>query len=181
MPLRQNINCSLLTGIVPSNFKIAKVVPIYINGKRDDPCNCRPVSILPGFSKILVKLIANLLFAFLKNNIIYEYQFGFTPGRNTIHAKLSLVDYIINSFENNNIGCGIFLDISKAFDTMDHSILLGILGKYGIRGIALKWFNSYLSEGYQYVSLDTSLSSLKKRMWSASRIHIRTYSFLTMY
>ena len=65
----------------------------------------------------------------------------------------------MNSFENKNIGCGIFLDIFKAFDTMDHSILLGKLSKYGICGVTLKWFKSYLSEFSQYVSLDTSLSS----------------------
>ena len=69
---------------------------------------------------------------------------------------------MINSFENNNIDCGIVLDISKEFDTMDHSILLGKLSKYGIRSITLKWYKSYLSERYQYVSLDTSSSSSKK-------------------
>ena len=119
MPLSHIINCSLLTGIVPSNCNITKVVPIYKNGKRDNPYNYRPVSTLPGFSKILEKLIANRLFAFLrKDSIIYEYQFGSTPGRNTTHAILSLVVYIINYLENNNTGCDIFLDISKAFDTM---------------------------------------------------------------
>ena len=68
----------------------------------------------------------------------------------------------ITSFENNNIGCGIFLDISKAFDAMDHSILLCIPVKYGIRGITLKWLKGYLSERYQYVSRDTSFPLVKK-------------------
>ena len=123
------------------------------------------------------KLIANRLLSFLKNNILYEYQFGFTPGRNRTHAILSLDD----SFENNNISLSIFLDISKAFETIDHSILLGTLSKYGIRGVTSKWFKSYLSERYWYVSLDTSLSSLKNIMWSFSRIHIRSHSFLTIH
>ena len=83
---------------------------------------------------------------FYKNNILYEYQFGLAPGRNATHAILSLVEYKINSFENHEISRLIFLDISKAFETMDHSILIGRLSKYGIRGIVLKWLQSYLSE-----------------------------------
>ena len=89
------INCSLLTGIVPSKSKMAKAVPIYRNGKHNYPYNHSPVSILPSFTKILEKPIANRLYVFVKNNL-YEYQSGFTPDQNTTHAILSLVDYIIN-------------------------------------------------------------------------------------
>ena len=69
--------------------------------------------------------------------IIYDYQFGFTPGRYTTHATLSLADYIISSFENKTIIFCVFSDISKAFDTIDHCIHLGIHSKYGIRDITL--------------------------------------------
>ena len=80
LPLSHIINSSLLTGIFTSKSRIAKLVQVYKNSKRDDPYKYRPVSTLPDFSNILEKLIANRLFAFLKNSIRYEYQFGFTPG-----------------------------------------------------------------------------------------------------
>ena len=83
IPLSHIINCSLLTATVPSKPKIAKVVPIYKNGKHDDLYNYRPVSILPGFSKIMEMLIAH--HSFFKKITFSEYQFGFTPGRNTTH------------------------------------------------------------------------------------------------
>ena len=79
----------------------------------------------------------------MKKNILYEYQFGLTPGKNTTQAILSLVDYIIDSFENNEIGCDIFLEIFKAFDTMDRSIIVGNLSKYGIRDVTSNWLKSY--------------------------------------
>ena len=150
MPLSHIINCSLMSGIVPSKLKIAKVIPIFKNGHREDMYNYRPISVLPCFSKIFEKIIANRLLSFLlKYNILYDHQFGFIPGKNTTHAILSLVDYLINSFEDNKLTCGIFLDISKAFDTIDHNILLSKLYKYGIRGNTLNWFKNYLSNRYQ--------------------------------
>ena len=160
MPLSHIINCSLISGIVPSKLKIAKVIPIFKNGHRDDMYNYRPISVLPCFSKILEKIIANRLLSFLlKYNILYDHQFGFIPGKNTTHAILSLVDYLINSFEDNKLTCGIFLDISKAFDTIDHNILLSKLYKYGIRGNTLNWFMNYLSNRYQFVSINNTSSS----------------------
>ena len=87
--------------------------------------NYRPISVLPCFSKIVKKIIANQLLSFLlKYNILYDHQFGYIPGKNTTHAILSLVGYLINSFEDNKLTCGIFLDILKSFDTIDHNILL---------------------------------------------------------
>ena len=154
------INCSLLSGIVPSKLKIAKVIPIFKNGHREDMYNYRPISILPCFSKNVEKIIANRLLSFLlKYNILYDHQFGFIPGKNTTHAILSLVDYLINSFEDNKLTCGIFLDISKAFDTIEHNILLNKLYKYGIRGNMLDWFMNYLSNRYQFVSINNTSSS----------------------
>ena len=122
--------------------------------------NYRPISILPSFSKIFEKIISNRLLSFLlKYNILYDHQFGFIPGTITIHAILSLVDYLINSFEDNKSTCGIFQDISKAFDTIDHNSLLSKLYKYDIRGNTLNWFISYLSNRYQFVSINNTSSS----------------------
>ena len=97
MPLGHIINCSLLTGIVTSKFIILRLVLIVKNDKCDDPCNYHPLPVLSNFSKIMEKQIAYRLFTFLKNNILYEHQFGFTPGKNATHAILLPVDYIINS------------------------------------------------------------------------------------
>ena len=152
MPLSHVINCSLIFGIVTSKLKIAKVIPIFKVGYHEDMYNYRPISILPCLSKNREKIIANRLLSFLlKYNILYDHQFGFIPGKNATHAILSLVDYIINSFEGNKSTSRIFLDISKAFDAIDHNILLRKLYIYGIRGNTLNRFMNYLSNRYQFV------------------------------
>ena len=103
-------------------------------------------------SKRFFLIIANRLLSFLlRYKILYGHPFGFIPSKNITHAILSLADYLINSFENNKLTCGILLDISKAFDTIDHNILLSKLYKYGIRGNMLNWFMNYLSNRYQFV------------------------------
>ena len=120
----------------------------------------RPISVLPCFSKMFEKIIANRLLSFLlKYNILYDHQFVFIPGKSTTHAILSLVDYLINSFEENKLTCGIFLDISKAFDTIGHNILLSKLYKYWIRGNTLNWYMNYLSNRHQFMSINNTSSS----------------------
>ena len=163
MPLSHIINCSLISGIVPSKLKIAKVIPVFKNGHYEDMYNYRPIYILPCFSNIFEVIIANRLLSFLlKYYILYDHQSGFMPGKDTTHAILSLVDYLINSFENNKLTCGVFLDISKAFDAIGHNILLSKVCKYGIRGNTLNWFMNYLSNRYQFASMnDTSSSFLR--------------------
>ena len=95
-----------------------------------------------------------------KYDIFHESQVGFIPGKNTSHSILSLVDYIHNSLESKQITCDFFLDISKAFDTIDHNTLMGKRDKCGIREIALAWFKHYLSERCQFESLDNCHSTL---------------------
>ena len=124
LPITHIINTSLVTGVVPSKFKITKVIPFLKTGQCDDMHNYRPISILPSLSKIMEQIIDNRLFSFLeKINILYTYQFVFIPAKNKTHAFSTLVDYVINSLENNEITC-IFLDTSKAFDTKYHKIPL---------------------------------------------------------
>ena len=160
MPLSHIINCSLISDIVPSKLKIAKVIPISKNGHREDMYDYRPISILSCFSKILEKIIASRLLSFLlRYNILYDHKFGSMPGKNTTHAILSLVDYLINSFEDNKLTCGIFLDISKAFDSIRHNILLSKLYKYGIGENTLNWFMNYLFSRYQFASVNNTSSS----------------------
>ena len=112
------------------------------------------------FIKDFQKIIVNRLLSFLvKYNILYDHQFGFIPGKNITHAILSLVDYLINPMKNSKLNCGISLDISKTFDTIDHNLLLSKLDKYGIRGNTLNWFRNYLSNHYQFVSINNTTSS----------------------
>ena len=128
------------------------MTPFY---KSDDKLlinNYRPVSILPVFSKILERLMYNRLLQFInKHKILYNYQFGFRKGYSTTMALRILVDKIMSALDKGDFVVGVFLDLSKAFDTVNHQILLNKLFKYGIRGLALKWFESFLCERKQFV------------------------------
>ena len=161
-PLTHLFNLSLEKGIVPSSLKIARVVPVYKSGDKDSVKNYRPISILPCLSKVLEKLMFTRLYSFLvKHNLLYDYQFGFLPGRSTSQAILHFVNQVTEAFEKNQYVSGIFLDLSKAFDTLDHNILLNKLEHYGVRGIPLDWFKSYMNNRYQFVGINNVNSSRK--------------------
>ena len=130
-------NRSFITGIVPNKLKIAKVIPIYKNENPELFANYRPISILPSISKILERLMYNRLHNFLaEHNIISKKQYGFMENYSTYMAIIDLVDKISSNIDNKKHSIGIFIDLSKAFDTIDHKILLRKLQCYGIRGIA---------------------------------------------
>ena len=139
-------NLSLRTGVVPDAMKIAKVTPIFKEGNVSEPSNFRPISVLISLSKPLERLYYNRLFEFLvAENILTNAQHGFRPKRSTETALASFTEYILNGYDNDSFAIGVFLDLSKAFDTVDHTILLGKLHHYGVRGTALTWLTSYLS------------------------------------
>ena len=152
IPLTRLINLSFSQGIFPNELKVALVSPLY---KAKDPMifsNYRPISLLPLFSKILEKLMYNRLLSFLnKCKIMNKNQFGFRNNHSTYMALLIMLENIRNALDNGECAIGIFLDFKKAFDTVNHDILLNKLFNYGIRGIALEWFKSYLSNRYQIV------------------------------
>jgi len=133
-------------------LKHAKIIPIFKTGEKTNISNYRPISILPCFSKLLERIMYNRLYEyFVKNNLLYQNQFGFRRGHSTEHALLCLSEKILNSFNLNQYGLGIFIDLSKAFDTVNHDILLQKLVKYGVRNGTLNWLQSYLNNREQVV------------------------------
>ena len=138
-----------------------KVIPIH-KGGLDDVNNFRPISLLSIFDKIIEKLLHIRLYEFLEiNDILFKNQFGFRKYKSTTHALIQITEQIRKSIENNKFGCGIFIDLRKAFDTVNHKILLKKLDHYGIRGVILEWFESYLSGRSQYVYVNGHSSELK--------------------
>ena len=138
-PLLHLINLSFSKGIFPDQLKIAKLIPIF---KADDPeifSNYRPISLLTNFSKFFEKVMYNRLVDFAERfNILYHNQFGFRKGYSTSHALVHLVNNISSAIDRNEITVGVFLDLSKAFDTLNHKILFSKLEHYGIRGLTLQ-------------------------------------------
>jgi len=161
-PLTHILSLSLQNGIVPHPLKVAKVTPIF---KSSDPLNVnnyRPISVLPCISKVLEKLVYSRLLKHLnQNNILYKHQYGFRKGYSTSLALIHLMEKISTAIDNSEYTIGIFLDLSKAFDTVNHSILLNKLKRYGICDSAIKWFSSYLSNRQQYVALNDNKSQPK--------------------
>ena len=161
-PFSTIANSSFIEGIFPDKLKFAKVTPIYTSKSKLECGNYRPISILPILSKILEKVMNSRLVRFLtKNDIIYKHQCGFQENKSTSLASVELQSQLLNNIEKGLFSCCIFLDFSKAFDTVNHNILLKKLQHYGIRGIALSWFKSYLTERKQVVIANGEISSEK--------------------
>ena len=159
-PLTHIINLSLASGFVPTKLKIAKVIPIYKANDHHTVSNYRPISVLPVFSKIIERIVHNRLYDFIsKFNLLHSSQFGFRSKRSSYMALMEAYNKIVTDLDSNNHTIGIFLDLSKAFDTINHDILLDKLFHYGIRGITFEWFRNYLSNRSQFVSINNAKSS----------------------
>ena len=153
-PLTCAINKSLDFGYVPKILKIGKQTPVHKAGKYS-VSNFRPITVCNAFSKILEKVVRSRLETFLKNNkILNKYQFGFRKAHSTTHAIINLFEATLDGLESKLKVGGVYLDISKAFDTVPHDILLKKLEHYGIRANALQWFESYLKDRTQYVEVN---------------------------
>ena len=162
IPLCNMFNMSFQAGQCPNFLKISSVIPVYKKDSKLVVSNYRPISLLSNINKILEKLMFNRLYSFLESQkSIYNLQFGFRQKHSTNHALLSMTQQIKDNIDKGNLAVGVFVDFQKAFDTVNHKILLRKLDHYGIRGISNDWFSSYLSNRQQYVSINGINSEVK--------------------
>lgn len=160
-PVAHICNLSIRTGVFPNAMKIGMISPIYKQGDKGDPANYRPISVLPILSKVLERILNNCLVKFLvKYNIIAKNQFGFKPGVSTEDAIESFTSAAVDKLDRKKKCFGIFLDLSKAFDTVSIDILLTKLELNGIRGPVFNIFKSYLSDRKQCVRVESHTSDL---------------------
>jgi hypothetical protein len=160
-PLAIIINQSIRSGIVPNSLKIAKITPVH---KKDDAhlvTNYRPISLLPALSKVFEKVVYDQLFDYLKTNNLFDNgQYGFRNGHSTEHAVLEVVDRVTFGLDQGRMPLAIYLDLSKAFDTLNFEIVLKKLEHYGIQPTSLAWFESYLENRKQYVEINNVKSKI---------------------
>ena len=165
IPLCHLFNLSLNTGYIPQEFKTAKCIPIFKSGKKEDFNNYRPISLLSSFSKLFEKIVAKQINYFLNHrDILYMHQYGFRKGHNTSHPVMHFLDKIYSSLNKDtpDFTLGIFIDLKKSFDTVDHEILLQKMEHYGFRGTSNLWFKNYLTGRTQFVNINGTNSNLRE-------------------
>ena len=163
IPLSLIINLSFSTGIFPNRLKLANIFPIHKSGDKDNCNNYRPIALLSNISKIIEKLVHTRLYFYLeKNSILYKHQYGFRLNHSTTHALIATTEEIRNACDNGKYACIAYLDLKKAFDTVNHNVLLEKMSHYGIKGITSNWFRSYLVERNQYTTIGDYHSTLQE-------------------
>ena len=164
IPLKivQLFNLSFKLAEIPNSWKVAKVTPLQKPGNKNNVSNLRPVSLLPLTSKLIEKIVHNRIYTFCENNgTLDERQGGFRPNHSTCSTTAYFVNDIYTSMNNNEMLIATFIDAMKAFDTVNHKILLKKAEKYGINGLVLLWLKNYLSERYQCTLANNIISDRK--------------------
>ena len=162
-PLVNIFNVSLQRAIFPNDWKLAKVTPIFKEGNKADCENYRPISVISAVAKLFEKLVYLQLSSFLRlNGILVEQQSGFRQQHSTETALLSSTNEWLFNMDRGLLSGVLFLDLKKAFDTIDHHILLSKLELYGIKGTSLKWFESYVSGRSQICSVNSKMSAARQ-------------------
>lgn len=152
-------NKSIETSVFPDDWKGARVSPIFKAGDRDNIDNYRPISVLSAVTKIFEKVVFDQLYSYVsRNKLLYKYQSGFRSVYSTVTALLDATNEWYTNMDNGLYNGVVFLDLKKAFDTIDHKILLEKLNLYGIQGKPLDWFQSYISNRFQICSINGALS-----------------------
>ena len=135
------------------------MTPIYKDDIKTNPNNYRPISVLPIVSKLIERIVFNQLYALLmRHDLLADAQSGFRPCHSTLTALLDITNYWFSNMDNGLLNGVLFIDLKKAFDTVDHEILLKTLNFYGVDSISLKWFQSYLTDRKQRTYVNGSLS-----------------------
>ncbi|XP_066019612.1 uncharacterized protein [Pocillopora verrucosa] len=143
-------NLLLQTGTFPSVWKNARVIPLYKKGDKQDPSNYRPISVLPTLSKILENAVHTQFYGYLtENNLISSKQFGFRLQSSSATASAQFIDQLLLGMDNGTVTGAVFSDLTKAFDTVNHSILSRKLSRFGVDDTAQNWFDSFLSNRNQ--------------------------------
>ena len=176
VPLTYVINLAFETGIFPEILKTAKVIPIFKKGNQQDCNNYRQISLQSNIDKIIEKPIQKRLFNFLNyNNCPHNCQFGFRNHHSTDHGLISITEKIQKAIDDGKLTCGVFLDFQKAFDTVNHDVLLDKLEHYGITGIPLKLFKLLLKL-FKLFTLQLTIIHHKPfhKHWCTSRLRSRT-------
>ena len=155
-------NLCFITGVFPDIIKTAQVTSTHKKESKLNFLNYRPISLLSCFSKIFEKLICTRIYTYLtKNKLIYDNQFGFRSNYSTNHALISIIERIRSLVDTGHYVCGVFVDLEKAFDTVNHKILCEKLNYYGLRGNVNDLIRSYLSNRKQFVSINGFVSETR--------------------
>ena len=156
-PLSIIFNKSLVEGIFPDAMKLADVVPLFKSKDRSECTNYRPISLLITISKLLEKVVYSRTYKFLeKHDKLYVSQYGFREGHSCENAISELVSQVVKGQQEGLYTLALFLDLSKAFDSLEHTVLLRKLEHYGLRGVTNKWFASYLKNRQMRVKCTTT-------------------------